>query len=106
MLRGARIGANYGILVGIAFLLLRTGEYVAGGAPELLSINAFLFLVGLGGALLLLSPPLASRYSARHGGWRSFRRQAWGRSKPASSAQFLPRVINAGPSGAIVVRMH
>lgn len=106
MLRGARIGANYGILVGIAFLLLRTGEYVAGGAPELLSINAFLFLVGLGGALLLLSPPLASRHSSRSGGWWSFRQRAWGRSGPAPRALFLPRVINAGPSGAIVVKMH
>ncbi len=106
MMRGARVSAIFGILVGTAFLLMRTGEYVAGGAPELLSINAFLFLVGLGVALLLLSPPPASRYSARHGGWRSFRTRAWGRPSPASRAMFLPRVINAGPSGAVIVKMH
>jgi hypothetical protein len=105
MMRGARVSAVFGIVVGIAFLLMRTGEYIAGGAPELLSINAFLFLVGLSVALLLLSPPPASRQVAP-GGWRGFRIAAWGRPGAYTRALSIPRVINAGASGAITVRLH
>lgn len=96
----------YVILAGAAFLLMRTGEYVAGGAPESLSINAFLFLVGLSVALLLLSPPPALRHAPRRGGWRGYRARAWGGL--SSTQRYLPgpRVINAGSSGSVVVRMH
>lgn len=103
---GARVSAIYVILAGAAFLLMRTGEYVAGGAPESLSINAFLFLVGLSVALLLLSPPPALRHAARHGGQRGNRARPRG---GLTSAQYLlakPRVINAGASGSVLVRMH
>ena len=104
MIYGVWYGAKYGIMAGAAFLLMRTGEYIAGGAPESLSINAFLFLVGLGVALLLLSPPLANRQGAR-GMYRGVRRRA--ATTSARLHTLTPgRVINMGPSGAIVVKLH
>jgi hypothetical protein len=106
MKSGARVSATFGILAGAAFFLMRTGEYVAGGAPESLSINAFLFLVGLSVALLLLSPPPALRHATRHGGRRGNRARAWGGLTSAQYLLQMPRVINAGSSGHITVRMH
>jgi hypothetical protein len=41
----------------VSYSLLRIGEYVTTGlTPDSLTINAFLFLMGLGSALTLLSP--------------------------------------------------
>lgn len=105
MRRRVWYGAKYGILAGAAFIFMRTGEFIAGGAPELLSINAFLFLVGLGVALILLSPPLAPQHAAHGGRLRGYRLPA-ARARPRPRSAWTPRVINAGPSGAIVVRMH
>jgi hypothetical protein len=54
------------LLAALAFMLMRMGEKSAAvGAPSVLTINAFLFLVGLSGALALLSPPSHSRYRVR-----------------------------------------
>jgi hypothetical protein len=106
MIYGVWYGAKYGIIAGAAFLLMRTGEYIAGGAPESLSINAFLFLVGLGVALLLLSPPLAFRQGARGGLFRGYRKRASGGERVRLRGQSYGRVINMGPSGAIVVKLH
>lgn len=45
-----------------AYVLLRLGEFITTGLrPDSLTINAFLFLMGLGGALTLLSPTPRSR---------------------------------------------
>lgn len=45
-----------------AYVLLRLGEFIATGlGPDSLTINAFLFLMGLGGAVVLLSPTPRSR---------------------------------------------
>ena len=55
-----------GVLGSVAYLLMQVGDFVAGGGSNLLSINAFLFLVGLSGACALLSPaPASRRYSVR-----------------------------------------
>jgi hypothetical protein len=56
----------YLLLVPAAYLMLAFGLYVSSGVSHnSLSTNAFLFLTGLGGALVLLSPPLASRMRQR-----------------------------------------
>lgn len=45
-----------------AFVLLKVGAFIATGlSPDSLTINAFLFLMGLSGALTLLSPTFNSR---------------------------------------------
>lgn len=50
----------------VAYYCLAVGEFVSTGtAPNKLSINAFLFLVGLGGLFVLLSPSLRSGRHAR-----------------------------------------
>jgi hypothetical protein len=105
MIYGVWYGAKYGIIAGAAFLLMRTGEYIAGGAPESLSINAFLFLVGLGVALLLLSPPLAFRPAARRLTDRGYRSRVPSMRVRLRALNY-GRVINSGPSGAVVVRVH
>jgi len=57
MSRGMVLGTAFLLTVLAAYLLMLAGEFVAAGAsPEPPSINAFLFLVGLGGAIVLLSP--------------------------------------------------
>ncbi|MCB1215774.1 hypothetical protein KDL44_00155 [bacterium] len=49
-----------------AYVCLAVGEFASSGsAPNKLSINAFLFLVGLGGLFVLLSPSLRSGRHAR-----------------------------------------
>jgi hypothetical protein len=49
-----------------AWLLLRTGLYVSTvSAANIASTNAFLFLFGLGSALVLLSPPARRQYRYR-----------------------------------------
>jgi hypothetical protein len=49
-----------------AWLLLKTGLYVSpAAAAHMPSTNAFLFLFGLSGALVLLSPPGSPRYRYR-----------------------------------------
>lgn len=56
----------YLLLVPAAYLMLAFGLYVSRGVSQTaLSTNAFLFLMGLGGALVLLSPPLTSRMRPR-----------------------------------------
>ncbi len=58
MARGMKNLMCYLVLVALAYVLLGVGEYVSAGAvPTKLSINAFLFLMGLGGLIALLSPP-------------------------------------------------
>jgi hypothetical protein len=50
----------------MAYICLAVGEFASSGsAPNKLSINAFLFLVGLGGLYVLLSPALRSGRHAR-----------------------------------------
>ena len=54
------------VLAPLGYMMLAFGEYVSAGiAPTSLSINAFLFLMGLGGAFALLSPPFYSRMRPR-----------------------------------------
>ena len=67
MSRGMVLGAAFLLTALAAYFLMLAGEFVAAGAsPEPPSINAFLFLVGLGGALVLLSPaPRPSRHRWR-----------------------------------------
>ncbi len=58
MARGMKNLVCYLVVVALAYVLLGVGEFVAAGAsPTKLSINAFLFLMGLGGLIALLSPP-------------------------------------------------
>ena len=62
MARGVVLAGLYVLAGWAAYLLLGLGEYVATGLkPNSLTINAFLFLVGLSGALTLLSPTHTSR---------------------------------------------
>lgn len=62
MARSAMLAGLYVLAGWAAYLLLRLNEYVATGLkPDSLTINAFLFLVGLGGALTLLNPTHSSR---------------------------------------------
>ena len=57
MRRRLRLAIWYAILAGAAYLFMRLGEFYATGlTPSSPSINAFLFLAGLGGAMVLLSP--------------------------------------------------
>lgn len=60
----------------VAYVLLGLDAYVATGlGPNLLTINAFLFLMGLSGALSLLSPPPRSkRFSVTQPNWRDVNR--------------------------------
>jgi len=60
--RVLKLGTVCGLLGSVAYLLMRVGDFVAGGGSNLLSINAFLFLVGLSGACALLSPAPVSRH--------------------------------------------
>ncbi|MCH7471447.1 hypothetical protein IIA79_00645 [bacterium] len=59
-MRKIRMGILYAIAALGAYCLFRLGGVVAGGdaAQTLLPTNAFLFLMGLGGVLALLSPPI------------------------------------------------
>lgn len=66
MARGMKNLMCYLVLVALAYVLLGVGEYVSAGAvPTKLSINAFLFLMGLGGLTALLSPPVPPRLRTR-----------------------------------------
>ena len=67
MKRVFRQGAKFLLAVAVAYGLLRVGEFVATGfSPDSLTINAFLFLTGLSGLIVLLSPPASSqRYRLR-----------------------------------------
>jgi hypothetical protein len=50
----------------VAYFLLKTGQYVSPAAAVTLpSTNAFLFLFGLSGALVLLSPSVSRQYRSR-----------------------------------------
>ena len=66
MSRTVRRVVKYLLLVPGAYLMLAFGLYVSSGESQTtLSTNAFLFLMGLGGALVLLSPPLTSSMRPR-----------------------------------------
>jgi len=55
--RSVSVMVTFVVLAAAAYLLLRLGELAAtGSAPNSLTINAFLFLVGLSGLLRVLSP--------------------------------------------------
>lgn len=55
--RSVSVVASFAVLAVVAYLLLRIGELSATGhAPNSLTINAFLFLMGLSGLLRVLSP--------------------------------------------------
>ena len=62
MVKGVIAGLLYIAACAAAYMLLRLGMFLTTGLGlDSLSINAFLFLTGLGGALTLLSPTLPSR---------------------------------------------
>ena len=67
MIRSVMLGTSFLIVSATAYVLLTVGEFVATGcAPNSLTINAFLFLTGLSGLIVLLSPPASSqRYRLR-----------------------------------------
>jgi hypothetical protein len=55
--RSVSVVVSFTVLAVCAYLLLRLGELSATGhAPNSLTINAFLFLMGLSGLLKVLSP--------------------------------------------------
>ena len=64
LMRSVRLAPWCLMVAAALYMLARAGEFTAGGDPQALSINAFLFLVGLGSAIVLLSPA-ASRVRAR-----------------------------------------
>ena len=62
MAKGISTGVLFITACLAAFVLLKLGEFITTGlGPNSLTINAFLFLMGLGGALTLLSPTFDSR---------------------------------------------
>jgi hypothetical protein len=62
MARGVSAGMLFIAACLAAYVLLKLGEFITTGlGPNSLTINAFLFLMGLGGALTLLSPTFDSR---------------------------------------------
>lgn len=64
--RSVVVAVSFALFVTVAYLMLRLGELSAtGSAPNSLTINAFLFLVGLGGLLRVLSPTSFRRYRTR-----------------------------------------
>ena len=66
MSRTVRRVLKFLLLVPGAYLMLAFGLYVSSGVSQTtLSTNAFLFLMGLGGALVLLSPPWPSHLRPR-----------------------------------------
>ena len=79
MLRSVISGALICVSGLVAYILLRLDAYVAtGSGPDLLTINAFLFLIGLSGALSLLSPPLSSsarKFTEHRTKWRDVNRE-------------------------------
>jgi hypothetical protein len=95
---------KYCFLAGASYLCARTGEYIAGGSPDLLSINAFLFLVGLGGALALLSPPHLHPRHARPGVLRPRAARSGAGRRPAWRSAWTARPVVSAPSSMILVR--
>jgi len=62
MAKGVSVGLLFVLASLAAYVLLKVGEFIATGLnPDSLTINAFLFLMGLSGALTLLSPTFTSR---------------------------------------------
>jgi len=62
MAKGVSVGLLFVMASLAAYVLLKVGEFIATGLnPDSLTINAFLFLMGLSGALTLLSPTIYSR---------------------------------------------
>ncbi len=56
----------FSLVMLVAYVLLVIGEFRGSGvSPTSYSTNAFLFLMGLGGVITLLSPPLSSRLRPR-----------------------------------------
>ena len=57
MSKGMKNIFGFGIAFAAAYMFLAMGEFVSSGiAPTTFSTNAFLFLMGLGGIVSLLSP--------------------------------------------------
>jgi len=57
MMKGFKGVLGFAVAIAAAYLFLAMGEYVSSGiAPTTFSTNAFLFLMGLGGFITLLSP--------------------------------------------------
>jgi len=78
MLRSVISGALILIAGLVAYVLLWVETYVATGSePNLLTINAFLFLMGLSGALSLLSPPPSPfrKFTEHRTKWRDVNRE-------------------------------